>query len=87
MDDRTDRASILSHGEREVAALLAEGRSIEAIADERGESLAAVEKAADRVREKTDRAVATLLESPFASDAVADLDADERDALADLLTE
>ncbi|MFB6166086.1 MAG: hypothetical protein ABEJ31_13070 [Haloarculaceae archaeon] len=87
MDDSRDRASILSHGEREVAAMLREGRSIEEIADARDDTPAAVEKAVDRIRAKTDRALATLAQSPFAAEVLADLDAAERDALADLFEE
>lgn len=81
----TDRPSVLSHGEREVAALLRAGHSVEAIADERGDTPDAVEKAVDRIREKTDRALGTLLQSPFTEQAVDDLEPDARDRLATLL--
>lgn len=77
--------SILSTGEREVAALLREDRSVEEIAAERSTSEAAVEAAVERIREKTARAVATLQQSPFSEAALADLDADERSALRDQL--
>ncbi|WP_255148764.1 hypothetical protein [Halorarius halobius] len=73
--------SILSTGEREVAELLAAGHDVESIATERDESVEATRKAVDRVREKTDRAFATLLESPFTGDAADDLPADERERL------
>lgn len=72
--DAPDRPSVLSHGEHEVAALHAEGHTVEDIADARGEPVAAVEKSLDRVRQKTDRALATLLQSPFTAEAAADLD-------------
>lgn len=73
--------SILSTGERRVAELLAAGHEVEAVADRRGESVDATEKAVDRVREKTDRALATLLESPFTAEAAADLTPEQRDRL------
>ncbi|PSP82216.1 hypothetical protein BRC83_10085 [Halobacteriales archaeon QS_1_68_17] len=70
--------SILSHGEQAVAAGLRDGRSVEAIARERDVDPETVEKAVDRIHQKTDRAVATLLQSPFVEDAVDDLNPDER---------
>ncbi|WP_255197204.1 hypothetical protein [Halorarius litoreus] len=73
--------SILSTGEQRVADLLAEGHDLEQIAERRGQSVEATEKAVDRVREKTHRAFATLLASPFAAEAAADLSADERERL------
>lgn len=79
--------SVLSHGERDVAASLREGRSVEEIAERRDVSTDAVEKAIDRIREKTDRAAATLVQSPFAAEAVADLDPDDRAALRRLFEE
>lgn len=77
--------SILSTGERRVADLLAEGHDIEAIAEQRGQSVEATEKTVDRVREKTHRAFATLLESPFAAEAATELSAEERQRLRALL--
>lgn len=76
--------SILSTEEREVAAALAAGRSVAAVAATRDTSEAAVERAAARIREKTDRALATLLASPFAAEAVTALDADQRADLREL---
>jgi DNA-binding NarL/FixJ family response regulator len=73
--------SILSTGERRVAELLADGQSVAEIAEERGEPEVAVEKVIDRVREKTNRALATLLESPFAAAAAADLSEHDRERL------
>lgn len=73
-----DRQSILSHGEREIAALRRAEHSVEEIAAERGDQPAAVEKALDRIDTKTRRALATLLQSPVTEAALADLDADER---------
>lgn len=84
---RPDTSSILSHGEREIASLLRTGYSVEEIADERDQPVPAVEKAVARVREKTDRALATLLQSPFTEDALADLDPDSRDVLLARLDE
>jgi hypothetical protein len=77
--------SILSTGERRVAELLADGKSVEEIAEARAESVEATEKAVERVREKTDRALATLVESPFTAAAAADLDDDERARLGEQL--
>ena len=73
--------SILSTGERRVAALLAEGHDVETIAERRDQSVEATEKAVDRVREKTERAFATLLESPFTADLAADLSESEQERL------
>lgn len=77
--------SILSTGERRVAALLAEGHDVEAIAEQRGESVEATEKAVDRIREKTERAFVTLLESPFTGDVATDLSEDEQERLRAML--
>lgn len=81
------RRSILSHGERDVAARLADGRSIEEIAEARDTSEEAVEKAVARIRRKTGRAVATLLQSPFAAEAVRELDSERRQELCALLAD
>ncbi|SEM97524.1 hypothetical protein SAMN05216388_100158 [Halorientalis persicus] len=81
MSDATPEASILSHGEREIAAMLEAGNSVDEIAATRDESVDSVEKAVDRIREKTDRALATLLASPFTDDAIADLDSSTRERL------
>lgn len=83
----SDRQSILSHGEREIATLLREGRSVEEIATAREEPTDVVEKAIDRIEAKTDRAIATLLESPFGEDAVSRLAQDEQATLESLVTE
>lgn len=83
----SDRQSILSHGEREIATLLREGQSVEEIAAARDEPTAAIEKATDRIEAKTDRAVATLLESPFSEDAVSRLTDDEQAILESLVAE
>lgn len=77
--------SILSTGERDVAAQLREGRTVEEIAAERGTSEAAVEQAVDRIHEKTRRAVATLQQSPFTEEVLSALADDERAALHDRL--
>lgn len=77
--------SILSTGERRVAALLAEGHDIETIAEKRNRSVESTEKAVARVREKTARAYATLLESPVADEVAADLAPEERARLRAML--
>lgn len=84
---KPDRQSILSHGEREIATLLREGRSVEEIATARDEPSAVVEKAIARIEAKTDRAVATLLESPYSEDAISRLSDEEHARLASLLSE
>lgn len=73
--------SILSHGEQAVASMLADGMSLEEIAEERGTSPETVEKSIDRIREKTARAFTTLAESPFTTELVADLDEETREEL------
>lgn len=73
--------SILSTGERRVAELVADGHDVQTVAERRGESVEATEKAIARIREKTDRAFATLAESPFAVEAAAELSPEQRDRL------
>lgn len=73
--------SILSHGEREVARLATEGHSVPQIAAARNASESEVEKSLARVREKTERALVTLLESPYVAEVATDLEADEREAI------
>ena len=81
-------ASILSHGERDVAGYLRGGESDPAaIAASRGTSEEAVRKAIDRIEGKTRRAVATLAESPFTEAVARDLDPDVRAELLDRLRE
>lgn len=70
--------SILSHGERDVAGYLREGADPAEIATARDVSEESVEKAVDRVEEKTRRAIATLVESPFVDDAARELDDETR---------
>lgn len=77
--------SILSSEERTVAAALASGQSVPEIAGVQDTSEASIERTRKRIREKTDRALATLLESPVASTAIADLDPADRAALEGLL--
>jgi hypothetical protein len=86
MDDDEGR-SILSHGEREIARMRRDGMSVEAIADARDDSPEAVEKALDRIRTKTDRALLTLLQSPVTEPAVDDLDPDTRETIRSRLTD
>lgn len=66
--------TILSHEERTVARALAEGRSVEAVAEDRGVGPADVERTVERIREKTGRALATLAASPFAGEVARDAD-------------
>ncbi len=73
--------SILSTGEREVAALLAEGLDEAEIAAERDVPDDQVELAVDRVREKTRRAYATLAASPVADEVAGELDEPTRRAV------
>ncbi|WP_160134028.1 hypothetical protein [Halococcus salsus] len=79
--------SILSHEERAVAAALAAGTDPVAIADERDASIETVEAAVERIREKTERAFATLAESPFTADLATDLDPEDRAALREAFSE
>ena len=83
-----ERASILSHEERALAAHLTDEpeASSEEIADATGRSKDSVVKGIDRIRSKTHRAVATMLQSPFTTDAVAELTPDERQALVSIVT-
>lgn len=74
--------SILSTGEREVAALLAEGMEPEAIAAERDVSAEQVDLAIERIRDKTRRAYATLADSPIAAEVAANLDLETRRSVA-----
>jgi len=77
--------SILSTGERAVAEGLRDGLDAEEIARQREEPVEAVENSVRRVREKTDRALATLAESPFLTEAAADLDDATRERLLEAL--
>jgi DNA-binding NarL/FixJ family response regulator len=77
--------SILSHEERHVAEGLAAGHSPAEIAADRDTDTETVERAADRVREKTDRALATLAASPFLEEAAAALDPAARRSLREAL--
>ena len=75
-DDPPDVAlprSILSHEEGRVAEGLAAGRRPAELAETREGDPAAVERAVERIREKTDRALATLAVSPFVAEAAASL--------------
>lgn len=86
-DDPEFGPSILSHGERAVARALREGRSVEEIAAERDESPETVEKSVERIRAKTDRALATLVQSPFAAEAARDLSEESRARLREALAD
>ena len=78
--------SILSHGEADVAGYLREGETDPAaIADSRGVPEEAVRKSIDRIRGKTRRALATLVESPFTEEVAGELDPEEREALIEAL--
>lgn len=86
-DDPEFAPSILSHGERAVARALREGRSVEEIAAERDESPETVEKSVERIRAKTDRALATLVQSPFAAETARDLPEESRARLREALAD
>ena len=77
MNDPDEATSILSHGERAVARRRREGQSPAEIADARDTSVEAVEKAVDRIEQKTRRAVATLLQSPDTETVLAALEEGE----------
>lgn len=82
MSDTDDAPrSILSHEEQRVAEGLAAGLDPAEIAVERDADPAVVERAVERIREKTDRALATLADSPFTGEAVAALDPGTRRSL------
>jgi hypothetical protein len=80
-DTRDTPRSILSHEERAVARELAAGSDLATVVEARGGDPETVERTADRVREKTERALATLAESPFVAEALADLDPETRQAV------
>jgi transposase len=77
--------SILSHGERAIASMLADGMQPDEIADDRNVSPETIEKSIDRIREKTARAFTTLADSPFAGELAADLDEETRTELLEVL--
>ena len=76
-----DTQSIFSHEERAVASALLDGTDPVNIADARDISVQEVEASIDRIREKTERAFATLDESPFTLDLAHELDDERRVAL------
>lgn len=82
-----ERASILSYEERTLAAQLAANpdASPAEIAADTDRSEDSVVKAIDRIRTKTRRAYATLLQSPVADEIAHDLTEAERTALVELL--
>lgn len=86
-DDPEFAPSILSHGERAVASALREGRSVAEIAAERDEPPETVEKSVQRIREKTDRALGTLAQSPFTAEAARDLPEQSRARLREALVD
>jgi hypothetical protein len=81
--DRTDSRSILSHEERELAGELRSNPdlTVTEAGDRCGMDAGTAERADERVREKTDRALATLVQSPYLAETVADLDTEARDRL------
>jgi len=80
-DNEPEPASVFSTGERRIAELLREGHSIEAIAERRDEPVEAIERGIDRIRQKTDRAIATLIQSPYLEAAAADRAPEERERI------
>lgn len=83
----SQRDSILSHEERAIARRLREDPDAtpESIADARDAEVASVERSIRRIREKTDRAVATLAQSPFLEEATADLEAADSERILSAL--
>lgn len=79
--------SILSTEEAKIAERLGAGESPEEVAAALEKDPDVVEKAADRIRAKTDRALATLLDSPFATEAAAELTDEQLDQLLAVLEE
>lgn len=77
--------SILSTEERKVAAAIRQGATIKEIATEQNKPAEAIERAVERIREKTGRALATLVESPFTAEVAAGRPEAERERLADAL--
>lgn len=77
--------SILSHGEQDVAGHLRQGTSAGEIADVRETSEAAIEQAIERIRDKTSRALVTLVQSPYVEDCARELDAESRHELIETL--
>lgn len=81
----SESQSILSHGESTVAAMLADGMQPEEIAAERDVSPEEMEKSIDRIREKTERAVTTLAESPFTAEVASEMNDETREDVLDAL--
>lgn len=81
----SESQSILSHGESTVAAMLADGMQPEEIAAERDVSPEEMEKSIDRIREKTERAVTTLAESPFTAEVASEMNDETRADVLDAL--
>ncbi|MFB6142321.1 MAG: hypothetical protein ABEJ30_03140 [Halorientalis sp.] len=79
--------SILSSEERALAERLRAGATPAELADDLDRDPEAVEKACDRIREKTARALATLRESPYTAEAAATLAPEERDRIREALEE
>jgi hypothetical protein len=69
-------SSILSHEERTVAEALAAGDDHETIAAAHDLDPATVARTETRIRQKTERALATLAESPFTGAVAAEADPD-----------
>ena len=89
MTDQTQAASILSHGEQDVAGHLRTDPEATpaSIAEALGDTEEAVRQSIDRIRGKTARAFATLAQSPFTAEVAAELDPALRRELLDLLQE
>jgi beta-glucosidase-like glycosyl hydrolase len=73
-----EATSIFSHEERAVATALTAGTDPVTIAETRDSSVEQVEAAVERIREKTERAFATLEQSPFTTDLARDLEPTRR---------
>lgn len=79
--------SIFTHEERAIADALREGEDLETIAADRGYDVEVVERARERIRQKTRRALATLAQSPDLEAALADLPAERRADLRDRIAD
>lgn len=77
MTDETP-LSIFSHEERAVALALADGVDPVTIAQSRDTTVEQVEASVERIKVKTERAFATLSQSPFTADLAGDLDPERR---------
>lgn len=83
MPKRADEDSLFSEGEHEIIRYLTEHpeMSHREIADDRGVARGTVNNAVARIRDKTRRAFATLLESPHTEGVAQELESEDLDRL------